>query len=89
MKRQLQIKNGIAQSEWSGGGGMPIPPDGTWLFLDVTDRPEAQVGMRYDAKTDTFSPAPVAPVDPDDLPLTPREQRQFMRAVKRQTDKIV
>ena len=59
MKRQLQIKNGIAQGEWQGNGGMPIPPDDTYIFLDVTDRPEATVGMRYDAATDSFSPAPV------------------------------
>ena len=57
--RQLQIKNGIAQGEWSGSGGMPIPPDSTWTFVDVTDRPDAQVGMTYDANTDTFGPAPV------------------------------
>ena len=59
MRRQLQIKNGLAQSEWQGGGGMPVPPDGTWTFVDVTDRPEAVVGMTYDAATDTFSAAPV------------------------------
>ena len=60
MKRQLQIKNGIAQSEWSGSGGMPVPPDATWTFVDVTDRPDnPQVGMTYDAATDTFGPAPV------------------------------
>lgn len=62
MKRQLQIKNGIAQSEWQGGGGMPVPPDNTWTFLDVTDRPEAQVGHSYDPETDTFTP-PAAPPD--------------------------
>ena len=59
MRRQLQIKNGLASSEWQGSGGMPIPPDETYIFLDVTDRPEATVGMTYDAATDTFSPAPV------------------------------
>jgi hypothetical protein len=59
MKRQLQIKNGLGQSEWSGGGGMPVPPDSSWTFLDVTDREDAQVGMTYDAATDTFSPAPL------------------------------
>jgi len=60
MKRQLQIKNGIAQSEWQGNGSMPIiPPDPTWTFVDVTDRPDAQVGMTYDKATDTFGPAPV------------------------------
>ena len=59
MRRQLQIKNGIAQGEWSGSGGMPVPPDATWTFVDVTDRPDAQIGMTYDATTDTFGPAPV------------------------------
>ena len=61
MKRQLQIKTstGLARSEWNGGGGMPVPPDGTWTFVDVTDRPEAVVGMTYDVATDTFGPAPV------------------------------
>lgn len=59
MKRQLQIHGGIAKAEWQGNGGMPVPPDDTYIFLDVTDRPDAQVGMRYDAASDTFSPAPV------------------------------
>ena len=57
--RQLQIKNGLAQSEWQGSGGMPVPPDASWTFVDVTDRTEAQIGMTYDAATDTFGPAPV------------------------------
>jgi hypothetical protein len=61
MRRQLQITNGVAQSEWQGSGGMPIPPDSTWTFVDVTDRPDAKVGMLYDAATDTFSAAPVVP----------------------------
>ena len=60
MRRQLQIKNGLAQSEWNGGGGMPVPPDATWTFVDVTDRPDnPQVGMTYDKASDTFSAAPV------------------------------
>lgn len=59
--RQLQINNGIAQSEWQGSCGMPVPPDASWTFVDVTDRPDAQVGMLYDEATDTFSAAPVAP----------------------------
>lgn len=57
--RQLQVQNNIAQNEWNGGGSMPVPPDATWTFLDVTDRKDAQVGMTYDKATDTFSPAPV------------------------------
>ena len=60
MSRQLQIKNGIAGGEWNGGGSMPIPPDDSWTFVDVTDRLDnPQVGMTYDAATDTFGPAPV------------------------------
>ena len=59
MSRQLQIKNGIAQGEWNGSGGMPVPPDASYTFLDVTDRPDAQIGMTYDSSTDTFGPAPV------------------------------
>lgn len=61
MKRQLQIKEGIAQAEWQGSGGMPVPPDDSWTFIDVTDRLEAQVGMIFDADSDTFSAAPVTP----------------------------
>ena len=59
MRRQLQVRNGIAHSEWSGSGSMPIPPDATWTFVDVTDRTDAQVGMTYDAASDNFGPAPV------------------------------
>ena len=59
MRRQLQIKDGRVCGGWEGSGGMPIPPDNTWTFVDVTDRPDAQVGMTYDAATDTFGPAPV------------------------------
>jgi len=60
MKRQLQIKNAIAQSEWQGSGGFPVPPDASWTFIDVTNR-DAKVGDTYDAATDTFSAAPVTP----------------------------
>ena len=59
--RQLQIKNGVAVSEWQGSGGLPLPPSSDWTFIDVTDRPNAQIGMTYDAATDTFSAAPVTP----------------------------
>jgi hypothetical protein len=38
---------------------MPVPPDASYIFVDVTDRPDAQVGMTYDVATDTFGPAPV------------------------------
>ena len=60
MTRILQIKDGIARCEWEGSGSEPVPPDSTWTFVDVTDRPDnPQVGMTYDAATDTFGPAPV------------------------------
>ena len=59
MRRQLQITDGVAHSQWRGDGGMPVPPDASHIFVDVTDRPEAQIGMTYDAATDTFGPAPV------------------------------
>ena len=60
MRRQLQIKDGRVCGGWEGSGGMPVPPDATWTFVDVTDRPDnPQVGMTYDAATDTFGPAPV------------------------------
>jgi len=59
MTRQLQIKDGQVMSEWQGSGRGPIPPSPEWTFLDVTDRPEAQVGMLYDASTDTFSTPPL------------------------------
>ncbi len=57
--RQLQIKSGIAQSEWSGSGAMPVPPDDSWTFIDATDRSDGKTGDSYDAATDTFGPAPV------------------------------
>jgi len=62
MARQLQIKSGRVVAEWHGSGATPLPPDDSWTFLDVSDRPDAQVGMTYDAGTDTFTPPP-APRD--------------------------
>jgi hypothetical protein len=59
MLKQVQIQNGIVKGEWQGNGAMPIPPDASWIFLDVTDRSDViDLGMLYDATTDTFSPAP-------------------------------
>ena len=59
MNRQLQIKNGRVSSEWNGSGGLPIPPDDSWTFIDATDRSDGKTGDSYDAATDTFGPAPV------------------------------
>jgi hypothetical protein len=82
MKRQLHIKNGVARGEWSGGGGMPVPPDNSWTFLDVTDRPDnPQVGMTYDADSDRFTPPP-APPDYGRT-VSPREFLQLFTATER------
>ena len=59
MNRQLQIKNGRVSSEWNGSGGLPIPPDDSWTFIDATDRSDGKTGDSYDSSTDTFGPAPV------------------------------
>ena len=59
MNRQLQIKNGRVSSEWNGSGGLPIPPDDSWTFIDATDRSDGKTGDSYDAATDTFGPAPM------------------------------
>ena len=60
--RILQIKQGVAVAEWSGGGRGPIPPDASWVFVNVTDRPSAQVGDTYDVALDAFT-APAPPAD--------------------------
>lgn len=60
MKRQLQIKDDRAVGEWRGTGAFPVPPDDSWVFIDVTTRPGALVGFSYDPATDTFA-APAAP----------------------------
>jgi hypothetical protein len=59
-KRYLQIDSGVATGQIETTGGFADLPQGR-VMLDVTDRPEAQVGMLYDADTDTFTPAPVVP----------------------------
>lgn len=64
---QAQIRNGIVQSVWSGSDShYPVPPDDSWTFLNITNRPEllrgeSLLGALYSAATDTFSPAPVVP----------------------------
>lgn len=89
MTRQIQIKNGLAQAEWQGSGGMPVPPSDEWTFLDVTDRPEATVGMTYDAASDTFVALPAPPdygatVSSRDflLKFTAAERKAIRAAVK-------
>lgn len=82
MRRQLQIKDGRVCGGWEGSGGMPVPPDGTWTFVDVTDRKDnPQVGMTYDAATDTFS-APPAPPDYGKT-VGPRDFLRFFTGAER------
>lgn len=83
MTRQLQVKDGIASAEWSGDGASPVPPPG-WTFVDVTSRPDAQIGMLYDSGTDTFSPAPEPPRDVNAPPTdtTSRDIANDLRAIK-------
>lgn len=64
MARLLQIQNNVALNEWNGSGAVPIPPDDSWTFIDVTDRPEAQCGHLYDADTDTFTPTDPPVIEP-------------------------
>jgi hypothetical protein len=94
MKRQLQIQHGVALGEWQGGGGMPIPPDASWTFVDVTNRPDAHVGYSYDAATDTFTPPPPPPPDYGQtvsardflLRFTAQERKAIRQAAKTDED---
>lgn len=104
MKRQLQIRNGVT-NEWQGNTeAMPVPPmpfdydevrrrwvskDGTTVFVDVTNRPDARLGDRYDLDTDTFTPPPPPPdygatVGPRDFLLlfTPAERKAIRAMAK-------
>ena len=58
--RQLQTRtiNGIAYAEWNGVDPGPVAPDNTYLFVDVTDTPSAQLGGTYDSTTQTWAPPP-------------------------------
>lgn len=60
MKRILQVRNGVAVSEWSGAGASPVAPEG-WTFIDVTDNPAATLGCTYDTNAQTFTPPPAEP----------------------------
>lgn len=59
MVRILQIQDGLAVGEWNGSGALPVEPDASWIFIDVTNRPDAKLGMLYDVSTDTFTEAPI------------------------------
>jgi hypothetical protein len=54
-RRCLQVDppDYIATGEWRGGPRIPIGTNGR-LIIDVTDRPEAKVGMRYNPATGEF-----------------------------------
>jgi len=61
--RQLQMRTSdyVAYSEWDGDPPGPVAPDDTYLFVDVTDDPSAQLDGTYDPATDTWT-APPPPV---------------------------
>lgn len=44
----------VAQSEWKTHHSGPRCSHRRQIFVDVTNRPEAQRGMRYDEPSDTF-----------------------------------
>lgn len=83
--RQAQIKDGIIHADWLGSGPAPVPPDASWTFIDVTNRPEAIVGGRYNARTDTFEP----PTHPkvlsynEFIQLLTASERKALRALAR------
>ena len=55
--RQLQTRVPIyiAYCEWDGSDPMPVEPDESYLFVDVTETPTAQLGDLYDPTTGTWS----------------------------------
>ena len=61
--RQLQMETSdyVAKGEWEGAPPGPVAPDGTYLFVDVTDTPEAQLDGTYNPADDTWT-APPPPV---------------------------
>lgn len=64
MFKQAQIKNGVVQGTWQSDQlPFPVPPDDSWTFVDITDRPDGSVQplMTYDAETESFGPAPAQP----------------------------
>jgi len=58
--RQLQMETSdyVAKGEWEGAPPGPVAPDGTYLFVDVTDVPEAQLGGTYNPADDSWSAPP-------------------------------
>lgn len=92
--RQLQIRHGVAVGEWQGSGGAPVPPDDSWVFIDVTGRPDAQLGDAYDVDTDTFTAPPPPPdygetVGPRDFMLLfTATQRKAIRQLSKTDDDV-
>ena len=58
--RQLQMETSdyVAKGEWEGAPPGPVAPDGTYLFVDVTDVPEAQLGGTYNPADGSWSAPP-------------------------------
>src|SRR4051812_40620960 len=54
--RKISVEH---QDEWKQAHAGPRHQHRRQFFVDVTHRPDAQIGMRYDEATDTFSAVPV------------------------------
>ena len=77
----LQLDDNVATATLCADHAPAVLP--AWRsFVDVTDRDDAAVlGATYDPVSDVFTAPPEIVIDPDDLPLTPREQREILNAI--------
>jgi hypothetical protein len=86
MHTYLQLDNGVATATLCADHAPTVLPAGR-SFIDVTDREDAAVlGATYDSVADVFTaPVPVV-IEPADVPMTPREQRELLLAIKANTE---
>jgi len=76
----LQLDDNVATATLCADHAPTLLPAGR-SFIDVTGRDDALLGCTYNSSTDTFTAPVEAVVDPDDMPLTPREQRTLLREI--------
>jgi hypothetical protein len=77
----LQLDDNVATATLCADHAPTVLPAGR-SFINVTDREDAAVlGATYDSVADVFTAPPEIAIDPDDLPLTPREQREILNAI--------
>jgi hypothetical protein len=83
----LQIDNGTATAQLCATQAPTVLPPGR-SFVDVTDRDDSAVlGAAYNADTDVFTAPVPAVIEPADVPMTPREQRELLLAIKANTER--